>query len=123
MDGKPTSGSGTVTLASAAYGLCVIGSGLWRYLGSEGGSTGLIFGFVMGAIALLASIAFFSARNVFGHILAWSSVIVVCGWFIYEAMIKKGFSEAEPRQLIVIGISCIFVGILIRAGIGRAMPA
>ena len=89
------------------YGLLVIGSGLWRYLEQPDGEKGLWFGIVMGAIALLGSLCFRVNRLAAGRAAIWLSILFVGGWFVYEALIKKGFSAAEPRMLAVIGLTII----------------
>ena len=99
--------NGTRTVAIAIYGLVVIASGMVRYFGAEGGETGLIFGLVMGTISLVAAACFCFNQNLTGMILAWLCILFTGGWFIYEALIKKGISEAETRQLVVIGISLL----------------
>ena len=89
------------------YGLLVIGSGVWRYLERPDGEKGLWFGVVMGAIALVASFCFRINRTAAGWATIWLSILFVGGWFIYEALIKKGFSVAEPRMLAIIGLTVV----------------
>lgn len=98
----------TVTL----FGLAVIASGCWRYFGQEGGDKGLWFGVVMGTLALLAALSM-GRRPAMATLLAWISVLFVGGWFGYEALIKKGWADAEPRQLIVLGCSIVTAGVLL----------
>ena len=95
------------TIVAAVYGLAVIASGMVRYFGQEGGATGLWFGLIMGLLAITAAIFFHFSKKILGHCLIWSSLLVVGGWFVYEALIKKGLAEAEPRQLMIIGISIV----------------
>lgn len=89
------------------YGLLVIGSGLWRYLERPDGEKGLWFGVVMGSIALIAAVCFRLNRST----VAWSAILVsilfVGSWFVYEALIKKGFAVAEPRMLAIIGLTVV----------------
>lgn len=87
------------------YGLAIVASGLVRYLGQEGGDKGLWFGIVFGALAWIAALFLARSRQLIGMCLLWSCVLFVGGWFVYEALIKKGFSEAEPRMLVIIGIT------------------
>ncbi len=87
------------------YGVAVIASGLMRYLSQPDGDKGLWFGVIFGAVALLA--AFLLARNkrLVSAALLWTSIVFVGGWFVYEALIKKGISNSEPRQLVIIGLT------------------
>ena len=97
-------------IAIAIFGVVVIGSGLWRFLTAEGGSTGLWFGVVMGGLGLLSSGLFAARVNLAAHGLAWICLVLVGGWFGYEALIEKGIADAEPRQLIVIVVTLITLG-------------
>ena len=99
-------------IAAMFYGLVVIASGMLRYFGQDGGETGLWFGIVMGSAALIAAASFWLGQWTIARILAGATVVFVGGWFFYEALIKKGFAQAEPRQLIVIAVSCVFAIIL-----------
>lgn len=91
----------------AIFGVCVIASGWWRFRGAEGGATGLWFGLVMGGLALASARLFYVGRSLLAQIIGWISVTTVGGWFIYESFVRKGLSQAEPRQLIVIGITLV----------------
>ena len=101
------------TITLAAYGVIVIASGLLRFFGADGGSTGLWFGFVMGTIALIAAWGFNSSKPLLAVAFAWIAVAVVGGWFFYEALIKKGLAQAEPRQLFVIAASIAVAVVLL----------
>lgn len=91
--------------ALALYGLIVVGSGMLRYFGQDGGETGLWFGIVMGTLALIAAAFFKFDRKLPGHLIVWPTIAIVGGWFFYEALIKKGFAHSETRQLVVIAVS------------------
>ena len=93
------------TLVASVFGIAVIGSGLMRYLGQPNGEKGLWFGVVMGGIALLAAVCFRYGMVTPARVMIWLSILFVGSWFIYEALIKKGFGEAEPRMLVIIGLS------------------
>ncbi len=94
-------------ITSATFGLCVIASGLWRFLSAEGGHAGLWFGLVMGSASLLSSWLFLKDRVVPARVLIWTSLVIVGGWFSYESFIKKGLANAELRQLIIIGVTLV----------------
>ena len=87
------------------YGTTVIVSGLFRYFGEPNGQTGLWFGIVLGSLALAAGFLFHVRQNIVASILIWVSIVVVGGWFFYEACIKKGVFEAEIRLVIMVLIS------------------
>lgn len=84
------------------YGAAVIASGMIRYFGSAGGHAGLWFGIVMGSVALAAGGCFLVGKDLVGKILIWFSILVVGGWFVFEALIKKGVLEAEIRMLAIL---------------------
>ena len=90
---------------AAFYALVVLASGLMRYLGQSGGEKGLWFGIVFGSLAAVAAICFAYRKRTVGTVAIWLCMLFVGGWFVYEALIKKGISEAEPRMLVVIGIT------------------
>ena len=90
---------------TTVFGLSVITSGLWRYFSAEGGEAGLWFGLVMGGLALVAAGLFFTRKQLPATILVWLCIAFVGGWFCYESFIKKGFANAETRQLIIIGLT------------------
>ena len=89
------------------FGLIVLASGLWRYFGAEGGTNGLWFGVVMGGVAMASGGLFRIGMATAAGVLAWVSIALVGGWFGYEALIKKGITVAEPRQLIVIAVTIL----------------
>ena len=91
------------------FGICVIASGLWRFIPQEGGETGLWFGLVMGGLALLSAFLYHIRKTTAAMLTGWISLLTVCGWFVYESLVRKGLSEAEPRQLIIIGIALVAV--------------
>ncbi len=103
------------------YGVSVIASGLWRFLSAEGGHTGLTFGIVMGLIAFASGWLISSNKTVPGFSLAWICVLLAGGWFIYEALVKKGFENAETRQLVVIVIS-VAVGLILATRLAAPPP-
>lgn len=94
------------------FAIAVIASGCIRFFTQEGGSTGLWFGIVMGVVALGGVAAFKSGKTLVGYIIGYVSVVTVGGWFVYEALIKKGFAVAEVRQLIIIGFSLLALIVL-----------
>jgi len=89
------------------FAVAVIASGCIRFFTQEGGSVGLWFGIVMGGVGLAGVVAFKSGNVLLGHIAGYVSVVTVGGWFVYEALIKKGFAVAEVRQLVIIGFSVL----------------
>ena len=105
------------------FGVVVIGSGWWRYLGADGGTTGLWFGMVMGGLSLLSSGLFAARINIAAHALAWTCLVVVGGWFVYEALIENGGSNAEPRQLVVIVVTLVSTGLFIYSCLASFKPA
>ena len=114
------------TVAISLYGVAVIASGMMRYFGDDGGETGLIFGIVMGGISLIAASVFVLQKKWIASVLAWFSVIVVGGWFVYEALIKKGLQESETRQLVLIVGSVIVAFMLAlpqRSSTGQSLVA
>lgn len=101
------------TVTMALFGCSVVASGLWRYFSAAGGNAGLWFGLVMGVLALLAAWFFYSSKPIVGHAFAWIAILFVGGWFCYESFVKKGIENAEPRQLIIIGITFAAAGWMI----------
>lgn len=100
-------------VAIGLFGLLVIGSGLLRFLSAEGGQTGLIFGLVMGSIALLGSCFFLRHQNLPAQFASWTAITFVGGWFCYESFIKKGLGDAEPRQLVIIAVTFVTAFLLL----------
>lgn len=104
-------------VVTLVYGLCVLASGLYRFLSEEGGHAGLWFGIVMGGVALIASGLFAVQKTIAGHVLAWLAIAFVGGWFFYEALIKKGLAEAETRLLLVLGLTVVAAGLLLQSAL------
>ena len=94
------------------FGLIVIASGCFRFFTQEGGSTGLTFGLVMGSLSLIAGWIIARGHKLAGLAIGILTLVVVGGWFAYEALVLKGWSAAEPRQLIVLTASIIVAGTL-----------
>jgi uncharacterized membrane protein YhaH (DUF805 family) len=92
-------------LVMGLFGLSVVASGCWRFFSAAGGVTGLSFGLVMGMLAFLSAWCFHTARIRAAQISAWTSILLVAGWFGYESLVKNGLRQAEPRQLLIIGIT------------------
>ena len=101
-------------IAMLIYGICVIASGLFRFLSQEGGHAGLWFGIVMGGMSLLAAGCFAFGKTIGGHVLAWLAIAFVGGWFFYEALIKKGWAEAETRLLLVLVLTVVVAGWMLK---------
>ena len=97
----------------AVYAIVVIASGIYRIVSSEGGTTGLYFGLVMGGIAAAGSLLFWLDKPLLANFDSFLSVAFVGGWFCYESFVKKGFANAEPRQLIVIVITLVVLVLLL----------
>ena len=95
------------TYVAGFYGLCVVASGLMRYFLEPGGETGLWFGIVFGLLAWIAALCFGSNKTGIARALLSICVVFVGGWFFYEALIKKGFADAELRMLFLIVLSVI----------------
>jgi hypothetical protein len=100
------------SLAIALYGLAVIASGLLSLLGKEGGTAGLKFGLVMGAIALAAACLLRSKLRIPGAAMAGVAVAFVGGWFVYDAFFKRGFGHGDFRKYLMIALSVVAVGVL-----------
>lgn len=94
------------------YGGVVIASGVWRVLFAEGGATGLWFGLVMGGFAWLSAALYGFGKSVAAKGAALFCLLVVGGWFTYESFFRKGFSNAEFRQLLVIVVSLLVAVVL-----------
>lgn len=94
-------------LPTAIFAVAVIASGLWRFFSAEGGQAGLWFGLLMGGLGLVAASLFATGKPRAGTILAWICLSLVGGWFCYESFVKKGFANAETRQLIIISITIL----------------
>ena len=92
------------------FGISVVTSGLWRFFSAEGGHAGLWFGLVMGGLAIFAAFLFLKDKVGPALLAGWLSLVFVGGWFCYESLIKKGIENAEPRQLIIIGITFSAIG-------------
>ncbi len=97
----------------AIYALVVIGSGIYRIVSQDGGTTGLYFGLVMGGIAAAGSLLFWLNQPPLAYLDSFLAVSLVGGWFCYESFVKKGIAQAEPRQLIVIVITFVVLILLI----------
>jgi hypothetical protein len=97
-------------LSWLVYGLIVIASGCYRYLSRPAGEKGLSFGLAMGALAIVAAALLRSGRTRAGHVAGLCSLILVTGWFLFEALIKDGGNH-ELRLLLVAGLSVIQAGI------------
>lgn len=93
------------TLAIAVYGLAVVASGLLSLLAKEPGKAGLLFGLVMGALALGASLLCWLNQRIAGLLAAWLAVGFVGGWSIYDVFVKKGVAQAEFRVYVLIVVS------------------
>lgn len=91
----------------ALFALVVVASGFYRVLSADGGQTGLWFGITMGGMALCSCWLLVTENQRPGFFVAWLCILVVGGWFAYESFVKKGIANAEPRQLIVIGVALI----------------
>lgn len=100
----------------ALFGVATLASGLYRYLSADGGEKGLWFGVVMGAIGLAGAASLARGRRAPGRALGWTAVVFVGGWFTYEALVKKGLAEAEPRQLALIAFAAFVAAVLARSG-------
>ena len=87
-------------------------SGVWRVMSAEGGSTGLGFGLVMGGVAWLSAALYWFRQSVAAKVVALFCLVVVGGWFTYESFFRKGFANAELRQLLVIFVSLVVVFVL-----------
>ncbi len=101
------------SIAVSLYALAVLASGFVRYVAQEGGSTGLVFGLTMGALALVGA---FLLRGRFprtGLFVAAAVTSLVGGWFVYESFVRKDLADAEVRQLIVIGLSLVMAVVLL----------
>ena len=94
------------------YGCCIIASGLYRFFSAEGGQAGLWFGLVMGFVALTSASLFRLSKLLAGHVTAWLAITFVGGWFFYEALIKKGWWDAEPRLLLILALSLCVAAVL-----------
>ena len=101
------------SIVMAVYALVVIGSGIYRIVSQEGGTTGLYFGLVMGGIAAAASVLFWMNKNFLAYLDTFLSISLVGGWFCYESFVKKGLGDAEPRQLIVIAVTAIVLILMV----------
>jgi len=95
------------------YGLLVIASGCWRYAARPGGEKGLYFGLVMGALAIAAHVLLHRGHRRSAHVAGFTSLGVVTGWFLYEALIRDGGSR-EPRLLIVAALGLLQAGYALR---------
>lgn len=107
-------------LILAAFGLATVASGVYRFASAEGGEKGLWFGIVMGGTGLGGAALLARGRRRAGSALGWIAVVFVGGWFAYEALVKKGFDQAEPRQLALIVAAIAVAPVLVGA---RAEPA
>lgn len=96
------------------YGAAVVASGTWRFTMMEGGKTGFVFGLVMGAIAFVSGVLLRRGTTRIGLALGVLALAVVGGWFYYESFVKKGFAEAEVRQLVIIAITLVTALVLAR---------
>jgi hypothetical protein len=94
------------------FGAATLASGLYRYLSAPDGEKGLWFGLVMGSMGLGAALALGRGRRVVGGVLGVLSVVLVGGWFSYEALVLKGLAVAETRQLALI-VMAFVVGVIV----------
>lgn len=94
-------------LALALFGLATTSSGLYRYLSAPDGEKGLWFGLVMGGLALAGALLLARGPRSVGLALGTIAVALVLGWFVYEALVKKGLAVAEYRQLALIVFAAV----------------
>jgi hypothetical protein len=94
------------------YASALAASGCWRYVAQPDGGKGLWFGLVMGALALGAAWLLATKRQG-GLPLAYAVVALAGGWFVYESFVRKGLASAEPRQLLMIGLSGLVACVLV----------
>ena len=105
-----------VASVTACFGVAVILSGLYRYFMEPGGTSGLWFGLVMGALALLASLLQMTRISVVGDLLALVVALFVGGWFCYE---NFGKAKHELRMYLMIVVSAAELAVLVVSRVRR----
>ena len=102
---------------TAAFGIAVISSGLYRYFMEPGGDNGLWFGLITGAAALLAAWLQTKSRwRAPGLWLALIAGLLVGGWFSYENFVKQKF---ELRMYLMIGVATLLLAALAASAISQ----
>ncbi|MDY0165599.1 MAG: hypothetical protein RBS80_03600 [Thermoguttaceae bacterium] len=99
-------------MATAIYGLAVLGSGLLSLLAAEPGKAGLWFGVVMGGLALVASLLLYVRLRYLGMGVAWVAVGFVGGWFIYDVFFQRGLGQGDVRKYAVLVLTLLVAAVL-----------
>ncbi len=105
-----------VAAVTACFGVAVILSGLYRYFMEPGGTSGLWFGLVMGAAALVASLLQTTRISLVGDLLAMVVACFVGGWFCYENFAK---GKHELRMYLMIAVSAAELAMLMVCWVRR----
>lgn len=84
------------------YGVAVIASGVYRIVSEAGGEKALIFGLVMGGLAMGAGLALGRNKPMASYIMALVALIFVGSWFFYEAII---LAKYDVRQIVILALT------------------
>ena len=88
------------------FGSLVLISGVYRKLSAPAGWPAFWFGVVTGLGILLGALLIRRGWKLVGYGLAWIGLAFVIGWFGYECLFKKPWSEVEWRPLteLIVGV-------------------
>ena len=100
--------------ALITYGIVVVLNGLYRFLTAPDGMTGLIFGAVMGVMALAAGLLE-SKSKIAMYVLALLSISMTGGFFAF-ALIKEQAKYGVVRPSVIVLCSIIALVALLKPG-------
>ncbi|MFC1671998.1 hypothetical protein ACFL01_02560 [Planctomycetota bacterium] len=101
------------------YGIVVVLNGVYRYLTAPDGMTGLIFGAVMGAMALAAGLLG-SKSKIAMYLLALLSIAMTGGFFAF-VLIKEQAKYGVIRSSVIVLCSVIALVALLKPQ-GKSSP-
>jgi hypothetical protein len=94
-------------LALFGFAAASFANGIYRYVSSPAeGRTGLIFGCVMGALALVGAMLLSTRARILSWILGLSSIFMTGGFFFF-AMLKRSGNYGMARPLIMVLVSLL----------------
>ena len=95
------------------FATAVAASGIFRFVSAEGGHKGLWFGLVMSLVAAGGAMLIAARKRAVGLGVGLFATVVVGGWFGYEALLDKGWANAESRQLVILVLSLVVLVVLL----------
>ena len=100
-------------IALFGFAAASFANGIYRYVSSPAeGRTGLIFGCVMGVLALVAGLLLATRARILSWILGIASIIMTGGFFVF-AMLKASGNYGLARPLIMTIVSVLALILLV----------